>query len=137
MDRLDDRVELHQERVPTFPNLRGESSNRNQRIDRPIPVDDANPDNPADDASRGLEMSDFLRNNRWLKGPSFLHEREEEWPESKFDIVLSDNLELKKEVYTTSIEPATTIEDLVSRSSNWVHTLRRVAWLLKFLDWIK
>ena len=93
--------------------------------------------NPTDDASRGLEMSDFFRNDHWLKGPSFLHEREEEWPESKFNIVPSDNLELKKEVYTTSIEPATTIEDLVSRSSNWVHTLRRVAWLLKFLDWIK
>ena len=29
--------------------------------------------NPADDASRGLEMSDFLRSDRWLKGPSFLH----------------------------------------------------------------
>ena len=93
--------------------------------------------NPADDASRGSEMSDFLRNDRWLKGPSFLHEREEEWPESKFGIVPSDILKLKKEVYTTSIEPAATLEDLVSRSSNWVHTLRRVAWLLKFLDWIK
>ena len=93
--------------------------------------------NPADDATCGLEMSDFLRNGRWLKGPSFLHDREEEWPESKFDIVPSDILEVKKEVYTTSIEPATTIEDLVSRSSNWVHTLRRVVWLLKFLDWIK
>ena len=49
----------------------------------------------------------------------------------------SDILEVKKEVYTTSIEPAATIEDLISRSSNWVHTLRRVVWLLKFLDWIK
>lgn len=93
--------------------------------------------NPADDASRGLEMSDFLRNDRWLKGPSFLHEREEEWPESKVDIVPLDILELKKEVYATSIEPTPTMEDLVSRSSNWVRTLRRVAWLLKFLVWIK
>ena len=93
----------------------------------------AGPINPADDASRGLEMSD----DRWLKGPSFLHEREEEWPESKLDIVPSDILELKKAVYTTSIEPAVTMEDLVSRPSNWVHMLRRVAWLLRLLDWIK
>lgn len=83
--------------------------------------------NPTDDANRRLEMSDFLRSDRWLKGPSFLYEKEEEWPESKFDIVSSDILVLKKEVYTTSIEPAATIEDLVSRSLNWVHTLRRVA----------
>ena len=93
--------------------------------------------NPADDASRGLEMSDFLRNDRWLKGPSFLHEREEEWPKSKFGIVSSDILELKKELYTTSIEPATTIEDLVNRLSNCVHPLCRVAGLLRFLNWIK
>ena len=93
--------------------------------------------NPADDASRGLEMSDVLKNDRWLKGPYFLHEREDEWPESKFDIVSSGILELKKDIYTTSIEPAATMEDLVTRSSNWVHTLRRVAWLLRFLDWIQ
>ena len=54
--------------------------------------------NPADDASRGLEMSVFLKNDRWLKGPSFQRAREEEWPESKFDIVPLDILELKKEV---------------------------------------
>lgn len=29
------------------------------------------------------------------------------------------------------------MEDLVSRSSNWVHTLRRVPWLLRFLDWMQ
>ena len=28
--------------------------------------------NPADNASRGLEMSDFFNNDRWLKGSSFL-----------------------------------------------------------------
>ena len=26
---------------------------------------------------------------------------------------------------------------MLCRSSNWVHTLRRVAWLLRFLDWIQ
>jgi len=50
--------------------------------------------NPADNASRGLEISDFLRNDGWLNGAYFLHKREEEWPESKFDIVSSDILEL-------------------------------------------
>ena len=40
--------------------------------------------NPADDASRGLEMQEFLKNERWLKGPSFLHRSEDHWPENKF-----------------------------------------------------
>ena len=29
-------------------------------------------ENPADDASRGLEMSLFQQNKRWLSGPAFL-----------------------------------------------------------------
>ena len=95
--------------------------------------------NPADDASRDLEMKDFLRNDRWLRGPSFLKETDEKWPENKYDIVPPGNLEVKKEIYTTSLERATTtVEDLlITRSSSWMHTLRLVACVLKFLDWIK
>ena len=45
---------------------------------------------------------------------------------------------VKKEIYSTSLEPATTrVENLITRSSNWMHTLYLVAWVLKFLDWIK
>ena len=93
--------------------------------------------NPADDVSRGLEMDEFLKNNRWLKGPSFLRETEKKCPENKFSAVPPESLELKKEIFATSLEPSTTLEDLITKSSNWVHTLRRVAWLLKFLDWRK
>ena len=93
--------------------------------------------NPADDVSRGLEMDEFLKNNRWLKGLSFSKETEEKWPENKFSAVPPERLELKKEIFATSLEPSTTLEDLITKSSNWVHTLRRVAWLLKFLDWRK
>ena len=93
--------------------------------------------NPADDVSRGLEMDDFLKNDRWLKGPSFLREPEEKWPENNYDVLPPESLEVKKEIFATSLEPTTTVEDLITESSNWVHTLRKVAWILKFLDWIK
>ena len=93
--------------------------------------------NPADDVSRGLEMDEFLRNDRWLKGPSFLRDADKKWPENKFDIVSPEDLEVKKEMYLTGLEPTTTVEDLITRFSNWVHTLRKVAWVLKFLDWMK
>ena len=43
-------------------------------------------ENPADDASRGLEMSKFLKNERWLKGPAFLWKTEDHWPEIKHDM---------------------------------------------------
>ena len=42
-------------------------------------------ENPADDASRGLEMSKFLKNERWLKGPAFLWKSEDRWPDIKHD----------------------------------------------------
>lgn len=29
-------------------------------------------DNPADDTSRGMRVSDLLKNSKWLKGPTFL-----------------------------------------------------------------
>ena len=60
--------------------------------------------NPADAVSRGLEMNEFLKNERWLKGPSFLHRSENHWPETKFEKV-EEKLEIKKEVYLTTVHP--------------------------------
>ena len=54
--------------------------------------------NPADDVSCGLEMDDFLKNDRWLKGPSFLREPEEKWPENNYDVLPPESLEVKKEI---------------------------------------
>ena len=36
--------------------------------------------NPADDASRGLSAEEFIRNERWMNGPAFLWEKEDQWP---------------------------------------------------------
>ena len=59
--------------------------------------------NPADDVSRGLEMTEFLKNERWLKGPPFLHRSEDRWPETKFEKVAEEKLEIKKEVYAATV----------------------------------
>ena len=55
--------------------------------------------NPADEVSRGLEMNEFLKNERSLKGPSFFHRSEDHCPETKFEKVTEEKLEVKKEVY--------------------------------------
>lgn len=53
-------------------------------------------DNPADDASRGMKVSEFLNKTRWLEGPAFLWRPEEDWPKTVLDISLdSDNQEVR------------------------------------------
>ena len=92
--------------------------------------------NPADDVSRGLEMNEFLKNERWLKGPSFLWKSEEQWPDRKYEVAI-EKLEIKKEVYLTTVVPTAPLNGLLTRFSSWITLLRTVAWLLKFLQWIK
>ena len=69
--------------------------------------------NPADDVSRGLEMNEFLKNERWLKGPSFLYRTEDYWPETKFEKVTEEKLEIKKTVYLTTVCPTTPLNSLL------------------------
>ena len=37
-------------------------------------------DNPADDASKGSRLQEMAKDNRWLKGPTFLWKEEDSWP---------------------------------------------------------
>jgi len=37
-------------------------------------------ENPADDATRGLDLRDLSAESCWFRGPAFLHEGEESWP---------------------------------------------------------
>ena len=94
-------------------------------------------DNPADDASRGLDTPEYLKNQRWLKGPEFLWNAKENWPENKFEEVSVQDLEVKREVYLTAPERRSSVGELTRRYSNWTVLLRRVAWLVKFTEWIK
>ena len=56
--------------------------------------------NPADDASRGLPVDKFLKSERWISGPEFLKDNENEWPSQPelSGISLSEDFEVKKEV---------------------------------------
>ena len=38
--------------------------------------------NPADEASRGMTVEALLNNERWIQGPEFLRQPEEEWPQT-------------------------------------------------------
>ena len=68
-------------------------------------------ENPADEASRGLDAKTLTEQQRWLIGPQFLWQPEKEWPAQPLTLgeIPSEDVEVKKEVnvYATTItDPA-------------------------------
>ena len=63
-------------------------------------------DNPADFASRGLNIEPFLESTRWLNGPDFLSKEESEWPEVPKDLghILLNDPEIKKDISVNSLK---------------------------------
>lgn len=47
------------------------------------------------------------------------------------------SVEVQKEAYLTVPGRRSSVEELTRRYSNWIVLLRRVAWLVKFTEWIK
>ena len=58
-------------------------------------------------------------------------------PSSKFEKVTEEKLEIKKEVYLTTVHPTAALNCLLFRYSSWSTLLRTFAWIFKFLQWLK
>ena len=86
-------------------------------------------ENPADDASRGLNGLALLEGQRWLEGPEFLWKPESEWPQQPFTLgqVPDDDPEVRK-VTTSSVVSINQVDNatikLINSFSDW-HRLRR------------
>lgn len=60
--------------------------------------------NPADKASRGVQVDHLLTNTRWINGPEYLWKAEEEWPVNSLDFDLAaDNTEVKRELTANAV----------------------------------
>lgn len=92
-------------------------------------------ENPADDASRGIEIEDFNCKHRWINGPEFLWKPENEWPVQQIEtnIDFHDDPEVKKStVCSTSAEERTsTIVEEFNCFSNWNRLRRVIARILR------
>ena len=93
--------------------------------------------NPADDASRGLEIEDLLDCRRWLEGPEFLWETKNCWPVlEREDIsdVKEDDPEVKKckSLAMKSIPVDASLNDIFAKFSSWHRLKRSVAWLFRY-----
>ncbi|KAK3755825.1 hypothetical protein QZH41_003462 [Actinostola sp. cb2023] len=102
--------------------------------------------NPADEASRGMKAQD-LPDSRWITGPAFLWEKEEQWPNSEQDTgqpnyeLAQDDPEIKKTVVmaTTATKPQVqsntqaTLAERVRYFSDWYRAKRAVALCLLYV----
>ena len=99
---------------------------------RYVPTDE----NPSDDGSRGLTVEEFVRNRRWINGPSFLWEplAEEEIKDETYQVD-KDDPEVKKEksikVNAVNIKKDA-FEELFERVSSWYRLKRIFATMLSW-----
>lgn len=89
--------------------------------------------NPADEASRGLTVDNFLAGRRWIEGPDFLGKPEGDWPRP-FDPqpISAEDPEVKRDLMVNAIiysEDATT--KLMNSFSEWTKLKTSVAWFLR------
>ncbi|KAL6470498.1 hypothetical protein MHYP_G00216170 [Metynnis hypsauchen] len=91
--------------------------------------------NPADCASRGQRVDQFLKNTTWVSGPEFLHGPEENWPNTPLNHtqLASDDPEIKKvTVNRVEVEEnVTPFKRLINHFSSWIKLKRIMAWFLK------
>ena len=91
--------------------------------------------NAADDASRGLGAGkEFLMQQRWIKGPSFLWKSEGECTQYPIDVknLRQDDPEIKKTVVNVMvINERKDILQRLTHFSDWHRLKKIVAWLLR------
>ena len=76
-------------------------------------------DNPADDITRGLTLSQLLGEHRWINGPSFLLQDETTWPAEPDLAASEESVELWKSHFCghVSVTPASSLPDAGGFSS--------------------
>ena len=114
------------------------------------------PLNPADDASRGLKPQKLSSEHRWWRGPEFLWEPEDRWPNTAVAEVPDKDPEVPASTNvhrigveqhdgdvnsTTSINSGDALsnvgrglKELIESCSSWLTLQRRVAWIVRFLS---
>ncbi|KAI2645449.1 Pro-Pol polyprotein [Labeo rohita] len=91
--------------------------------------------NPANCASRGLNVAQFLKNNIWINGPKFLRDLPQCWPNPPPEFAIpSDDPELRREVvevHATFTSDCNATSTLLNYISTWSKLRNAVAWMLK------
>ena len=95
--------------------------------------------NPADIASRGLNVADQKRITMYLNGPDFLWTDTVKWQnQPSIPSIDQQDREIKKEVSINSatVEMAS-LKNVIDYFSDWYRLKRAVAWLIRFKSYCK
>ena len=94
--------------------------------------------NPADDATRGLNVKDLVNGCRWITGPDFLWQQHTDWPKQPDNIgnLPEDHPEVKIEkichATTATDMEQSFLDSLLTRFSSWVKLKKCVAWISRY-----
>ena len=96
--------------------------------------------NSADDASRGLRANEMLNNIRWFRGPEFLWQEENTWPQNPLltvDVIDCDP-EVKRNtvVHVTQVKSDDVFDRLFKRRSSWYKLKTDIAYLLRVKQYL-
>ncbi|XP_072164399.1 uncharacterized protein [Diadema setosum] len=94
--------------------------------------------NPADDGSRGMKATELINNLRWLEGPTFLWEEEENWPSPPevLQELPQEDVEVKK-ANVNAVVSTDSLEELLTRFSSWNKLKRAFAWILRYKAFLR
>ena len=76
--------------------------------------------NPADEGSRGTDIHALKTKCRWLFGPKFLFQPEDQWPVREIGKIPDDDKEVEVEKHVTFITRGSGLDQLLRRYSSWL-----------------
>ena len=91
-------------------------------------------ENPADDTTRGLKLSNSIKDKRWINGPEFLYKHESDWPKQPTSFtVCQDDKEVRKIKCHTVINRTDELLSVLEKlTSKWLRMKRVVATTLSW-----
>ena len=93
--------------------------------------------NPTDLASRGMKPETSL-NRLWFEGPLFLKGDRSEWPPQPRSIPAINEFMKTKEKACVNLTTTPVVRiDWFKDVKHWFALLRRIAWLIRFCQWLR
>ena len=92
--------------------------------------------NPADEGSRGTDKHALKSKCRWLFGPKFLLQPEDQWPVKEAGKSPDNDKEVAVEKHVRFITRGSALDLLLRRYSSRPKLQTLVAWLMRFVDYI-